>query len=182
MVRPRTFDEEAVLYSVMHVFRRQGYAASTVRDLEMATGLTSGSLYNTYGDKRGLFRAASDHYSRTVLMRRLQDHAPRGSGIEGLRRLFLSLLHEPDGGSSGCLITNSAVEFGDTEMPSFVTHGFDLLRRTFADRLGGDEPDALGLLALYQGVLVLVRAGCDTGALEKTITTHFDTLEARHGR
>ena len=40
-----------------------------------------------------------------------------GAGIEGLRRLFLSLLREPDGGSSGCLITNSAVEFGRMERP-----------------------------------------------------------------
>lgn len=182
MARPRTFDEETVLSGAMHVFRRQGYTASSVRDLEEATGLTSGSLYNTYGDKRGLFRAASDHYNRKVLMRRLQDHAPKGSGIEGLRRLFLSLLHEPDGGSSGCLITNSAVEFGDTEIPPFVTHGFDLLREAFADRLSGDGPDAVGLLALYQGVLVLVRAGYETRDLEKMITNHFSILEACHGR
>ncbi len=182
MARPRTFDEEAVLSSVMHVFRRQGYTASSVRDLEEAAGLTSGSLYNTYGDKRGLFRAASDHYNRTVLRHRLQDHAPKGSGIEGLRRLFLSLLHEPDGGSAGCLITNSAVEFGNMQMPPFVTDGFDLLRDTFVDRMDGAETEAVALLALYQGILVLVRAGYGTPELEEMITNHFDTLEARHGR
>lgn len=183
MARPRTFSEEAVLTGMARVFRRQGYAASSVRDLEEATGLTSGSLYNTYGDKSGLFRAASEHYNRAVLQRRLQDHAPAGSGLGGLRRLFLSLLHEPGGGSSGCLITNSAVEFGGTGVPAFVTRGLDLLREAFADRLGAASgPEAVALLALYQGILVLVRAGYDREELERMITAHFDGLEARHGR
>jgi hypothetical protein len=39
-------------------------------------------------------------------------HAPTPAGLAGLRALFASLLHEPDGGSLGCSITNSAVEFG----------------------------------------------------------------------
>lgn len=181
MPRPRAFDEDRVLTGVMHVFRRKGFAATSVRDLEAAAGITSGSLYNSYGDKRGLFRAASAHYNRTVLLRRIRHHAPEGSGIEGLRGLFLSLLREPDGGTAGCLITNTAIEFGDQHMPGFVTDGFSTLRDTFAERLGGNEAEALELLALYQGVLVLVRAGYDTAALQQMMTDRFNTLEERHG-
>jgi len=182
MARPRTFDEEVLLSRVMQVFRRQGYAASSVRDLEAASGLTSGSLYNSYGDKRGLFQAASEHYNRTVLARRLEEHAPKDAGLDGLRALFLSLLEEPDGGASGCLITNAAIEFGDTGQPPFVAEGFDRLRRAFAERLGGDGPEAVELLALYQGVLVLFRAGYDPAELKMMIADRFDMLEERHGR
>lgn len=181
MARPRTFDEDRLLAGAMHVFRRQGFAASSVRDLEEATGLTSGSLYNSYRDKRGLFEAACAHYNRTVLARRIEDHAPEGAGIAGLQRLFLSLLHEPDAGSSGCLITNSAVEFGRKDQPGFVIEGFTVLRDCFADRLGGNDAQAVALLALYQGILVLVRAGYDKAALEAMITQHFETLEKHHG-
>ncbi|MGE0408001.1 MAG: TetR/AcrR family transcriptional regulator [Amphiplicatus sp.] len=180
MARPRTFDDDVVLSRAMHVFRRKGYAASSVRDLETATGLTSGSLYNSYGDKRGLFRAASNHYNRVVLWRRIQRHAPEGSGADGLRRLFLSLLKEPDGGSAGCLITNAAVEFGDKDRPPFVKKGFAALRNVFADRVG--DAEAVMLLALYQGVLVLIRAGYDRRALKEMIADFFDTVETRHGR
>lgn len=181
MARPRTFDEDRLLTGAMHVFRRQGFAASSVRDLEEATGVTSGSLYNTYRDKRGLFEAACAHYNRAVLARRIDVLAPRGAGIEGLRRLFLSLLREPDGGSSGCLITNSAVEFGCKDRPDFVTDGFAVLRDCFADCLSGNDAEAVALLALYQGTLVLVRAGYDKAALEAMITDHFETLEKHHG-
>jgi AcrR family transcriptional regulator len=170
----------------MHVFRHRGFVAATVRDLEAATGLTSGSLYNTYGDKKGLFDAASGHYLRMVLARRIRDHAPEGSGIAGLRVLFLSLLKEPGGTTHGCLITNSAVEFAD-QCPEFVAQGFACLRAAFASRLaeaqGGVvlETDLTALLALYQGVLVLLRSGVDSKTLEPMIFDFFDKLEARNG-
>jgi len=184
MARPRAFDEERLLTGVMHAFRRKGYAATTVRDLEEAAGFTSGSLYNSYGDKQGLFAAASAHYLRTVVDRRLQTHAPAGSGIEGLRSLFLSLLDEPGGTTDGCLITNSAVEFSG-EAPALVSEGFARLGATFADRLREAfgivrKEEAMALLALYQGILVLVRSGADPAPLEATIRDQFDKLERLH--
>jgi hypothetical protein len=42
------------------------------------------------------------------------------------------------------------------------------------------EPAALQLLALYQGVLVLVRGGYDSTALEQLIDVHFNALEGSH--
>lgn len=187
MARPRTFDENVLLSDVMHVFRRRGFGATTVRDLEAATGLTSGSLYNTYGDKQGLFDASSEHYARTVLLRRIREHAPPGCGVGGLRALFLSLLHEPDGETHGCLITNSAIEFGCAARPKLVADGFAILQDTFAHRLSerahatARETDATALLALYQGVLVLVRSGFDTSLIKTMISQFFDDLEGGHG-
>lgn len=176
MARPRSFDENTVLTGVMHLFRRQGFAASSVRDLETASGMTSGSLYNAYGDKQGLFQAACTHYLRTVLDDRVRTYAPTGSGLEGLRAFFLSTLKEPDGAAFGCLITNTAVEFGQAGPPDVVTKGFDELRRVFADRLTGDAATVDAVLAFYQGTLVLVRSGYDKPALERMISKFFDTL------
>jgi AcrR family transcriptional regulator len=187
MARPRTFDEDVMLSAVMHVFRHHGFVGTTVSALEAATGLTSGSLYNTYRDKQGLFDAASAHYTRAVLLRRLRDHAPAGSGLSGLRALFLSLLHEPGGETHGCLITNSAIEFGDASRPKFVSDGFAILRDAFADRLAEARQvakqgaEALALLALYQGVLVLVRGGFDRSALETMVMQFFDDMEKQNG-
>ena len=49
MGRPRSFDENAALTGAMEVFRRKGYVAVSIRDLEEATGLKAGSIYNSYG-------------------------------------------------------------------------------------------------------------------------------------
>lgn len=194
MGRHRMFSEEAVLDGAMHAFRRKGYRSASVRDLEDATGLKMGSIYNTFGDKAGLFDAAFAHYNRTVLRARIDEHAPPEAGLPGLRRLFLTLLAEPDGGSHGCLITSTAIELGgEGDSHPCVDDALDTLTGVFVDRLtaagagGGLRPEvdpsvaAVKLLALYQGVLVLVRAGRPTAAVAKAIDSEFDGLEAGHG-
>jgi AcrR family transcriptional regulator len=195
--RSREYDEEAVLTGAMHAFRQQGYAGASIRDLERATGLKAGSIYNSYGDKAGLFSAAFAHYNHAVLGRRITEHASAEAGLGGLRDLFRSLLHEPDGESFGCLITNTAVELGggSSAPPPGVSDGLQTLAALFADRLDAagrrgrlradvqPGPAALVLLALYQGVLVLVRADWDPGELESLIDDAFDRLEeADHDR
>jgi AcrR family transcriptional regulator len=177
----------------MHAFRHKGYQAVSIRDLEDATGLKAGSIYNSFGDKAGLFDAAFAHYNRMVLAGRIDRFAPAQAALVGLRALFVSLLYEPDGEAFGCLITNEAVELGGAAPPHrCVEEGLHLLTRTFADRLdsaerAGDlragvapQSAAVKLLALYQGVLVLIRAGHDKAPLERLINDEFDELESHH--
>jgi AcrR family transcriptional regulator len=191
MARSRAYDEDAVLAGAMHAFRRKGYAAVSIRDLAEATGLKAGSIYNSYGDKAGLFEAAFSHYNRAVLQRRIARHAGMAAGLAGLRSLFLSLLHEPNGESFGCLITNAAIEFGGAGAPpSGVTEGLTALLEVFCARLSAAKAQGIlhanfdpaataqRLLALYQGVLVLIRAGHDNAVLERLIDDEFDTLRS----
>ena len=190
VARTREFDEDTMLAKAMHAFRRQGFAGISIKELEAATDLSAGSIYNSYGDKNGLFAAALAHYNRTVLARRLSDHASAEAGLEGLRSLFLSLLAEPGGGSYGCLITNTAIELGgDRPVPRAICDGLRALSATFAARLTEAQSAAAlrrrvdpqlaaeKLLALYQGILVLVRAGHDKGPLATMINAEFDGLK-----
>lgn len=190
MGRARDYDEESVLVGAMHAFRRHGYEGASIRDLEAATGLKAGSIYNSFGDKAGLFNAAFEHYNQAVLKRRIDKFAPAERGLGGVRKLFLSLLQEPNRESLGCLITNSAVEFGaQGKQHPCVDQGLRMLETTFLQRLviarrdgalhSGVDPavTATWLLALYQGVLVLVRAGHSAAALKRLINQSFDLLE-----
>jgi TetR/AcrR family transcriptional regulator, transcriptional repressor for nem operon len=191
MVRSRSYDESKVLTGAMHAFRRSGYSGVPIPELEAATGLSAGSIYNSFGDKRGIFLAAFGHYLKAVLEQRISTFAKPANGLSGLRQLFLSLLREPDGETFGCLITNSAIEFGSDEAvcEQAVRKGFEILERLFADRLaaaraanrlqGDFDPDiaAVRLLALYQGVLVLVRGGYEPRMIRRAINLEFDNLE-----
>lgn len=195
MARSKAYDEETVLTAAMHAFRRKGYGSVSIKALEHETGLTSGSIYNSFGDKDGLFRAALSHYNVAVVRGRIENYLTDAAGIRGLRRLFLSLLKEPDGGRNGCLLTNTAIEFGadDSIAKEGVLHGFDLLRDAFArviskarergaiDKTLKVEATALKLLAFYQGLLVLIRSGADTSGLSRLITSEFNQLEGGHG-
>lgn len=191
MGRNRGYDETTVLAGAMEAFRRQGYEGASVKDLETATGLKAGSIYNSFGDKAGLFAAALAHYNLAVLQRRIDRFAPPDRGLQGLRALFLSLLREPDGGAHGCLITNSAVELGarDGVAAGLVDEGLETLRTLFEIRLRGaaeagalkpgldPEAEAALLLALYQGVLVLIRAARPQAVILQAIHQAFDGLE-----
>jgi TetR/AcrR family transcriptional repressor of nem operon len=190
MGRTRSYDEDAVLTGAMHAFRRKGYQAVSIRDLEEATGLKAGSIYNSFGDKAGLFDAAFAHYISAVLRARIDRYASSAAGLRGLRELFLTLLREPDGESFGCLITNMAVELG-AEVPRHpcLADGLATLKRAFTERLEEARaagalhpsikplPAAMKLLALYHGILVLVRAGYDKAALKRLIIDEFVNLE-----
>jgi AcrR family transcriptional regulator len=191
MVRSRAFDEATVLTGAMRAFRRNGYAGVAIPELEAVTGISAGSIYNAYGDKRGIFLAAFAHYLKAVLEGRIARFAPQSNGLGGLRQLFLSLLREPGGETFGCLITNTAVELGTDEgIAEQTTHkGFEILERLFVDRLTAAESAgqlrtgveaksaSIRLLAFYQGVLVLIRGGYAAGKIRRAIHLEFDNLE-----
>lgn len=112
MARPREFNEEAALDAAMHCFWEKGYQATSIRDLEAETGLTTPSLYNAFGDKRALFRRALERYavhSARVRIARLEAKMPPKEAI----RAFITEIVEHslnDKERRGCLIVNSALE------------------------------------------------------------------------
>jgi TetR/AcrR family transcriptional regulator, transcriptional repressor for nem operon len=192
MGRHKIIEDQQVLVRAMEAFRRRGYNGASIKYLERATGLTSGSIYHSYGDKAGLFRAAFAYYNESVVRCRIENYAPPAAGLEGLRELFLSLLREPESDSRGCLVTNAAIEFGagDSVAESGIEEGFRLLRAAFTRSIAYAEADGqlsqdvkpehavVRLLALYQGVLVLIRGGQDTSTLPAAIDNEFRQLSA----
>lgn len=197
MARPRNFDEDTVLTAAMHAFRRHGYAPLSIKQLEDSTGLKGGSIYNSFGDKAGLFAAALAHYNEKVVQGLIDTFLQPAKGLRGLQDLFMSLLKEPDGGRHGCLLTNTAIEFGGQacdEAPgrAHLQAGLDRLRKAFARALTdakatGEAPSgmdvattALRLLSLYQGILVLVRsASVDDRSLRRLISAEFRPLSGK---
>jgi TetR/AcrR family transcriptional repressor of nem operon len=72
MARPREFDEGTVLDAAVLCFGKQGYEATSVRNLVAQTGITAASLYNAFGDKRTLYQTALDHYAEASVADRIR--------------------------------------------------------------------------------------------------------------
>jgi AcrR family transcriptional regulator len=164
MPRPQEFDRREALTAISEAFRRHGWAGLSIKQLEQETGLSSGSLYNAFGNKDALFREAVGHYNEVVVQARIAAHLGNDDPLAGLMAIFLTLLEEPGGGSLGCLLTNSAIEFSGRGTDA-ISDGLELLRAAFEAALvrrgqGGKAPaNALRLLTFYQGLLVLIRHG-----------------------
>lgn len=186
MGRTRTFADDKVLDAAMHAFRRKGYGGISIKRLEAETGLTSGSLYNAYGSKENLFGAALAHYVEGFVAQRLKTHAGETATLEDLEQFLLSLLRPPLSDGFGCLVVNSAVEFGPVPSPTarLVADTLNDIRSAFtgvlAREIGPDRAEATAarLHLLYNGLLVLSRTGEIDAAAAAAITAEFDALRA----
>lgn len=186
MVRLLEFDEDEALTKAMHIFRSLGYSGVSIKTLEKATGLSSGSLYNSFGGKDAVFKRALRHYNNTVVDKRIKEHLLGKSALDGLNSLFESLLDEPDGQAHGCLLTNSAIEFAGSDNIAHeeLKHGFNRFQTAFEEALiqipnmkNKDVAQlSLRLLTYYQGLLVLIRHGSDKAALRPTINAEIKSI------
>lgn len=115
MARPRKFDENEVLMSALQTFWRQGFDATTYRELERQTGVGLRSLNNTFGEKEALFARVLEVY-RDLAEERLKQLF-QTPGLDGLSAFFTAF---PDGNddpddpsNSGCLMVNSVLDMGE---------------------------------------------------------------------
>lgn len=112
MARPREFDRNEVLEKAMQVFWTKGYERTSVRNLVAAMGINRGSLYDTFGDKEGLYLTALERYCTGEAR-----PTPAGSGGESalntIRRYFETIAQAgPRARKRGCFISNTIAEFG----------------------------------------------------------------------
>ncbi|MEM8645620.1 MAG: helix-turn-helix domain-containing protein, partial [Pseudomonadota bacterium] len=59
----KQFNEDEALEAAMRAFWQRGYEATSLSDLEAATGLNKSSLYNAFESKEALFVRCLERYS-----------------------------------------------------------------------------------------------------------------------
>ena len=116
MSRTRAFDTDAVLDAAVGAFWRRGYEATSLADLEQATGLSRSSLYQAFDSKHGLFTAALERYRLTYIDPVLAAMEAPGAGAAELHAYFTllatTLRRDPGLAARGCLIVNAMTERG----------------------------------------------------------------------
>src|SRR6202030_235297 len=106
MGRPKKFNREGVLDRAIPVFWKQGFANTTVQDLEQATGVNKSGLYAEFKDKEDLFLASLERYAQT---RGAQILTAQPLGWGNIER-FLRLGFGCDDDQQGCFAVNSMRE------------------------------------------------------------------------
>ncbi|MEB2844917.1 TetR family transcriptional regulator [Rhizobiales bacterium RZME27] len=175
--RPREFDMDAALDKAIVVFTERGYHGTSIGDLSTAMGVTSGSLYKAFADKKAIFLAAFDRYKLVRNACRDEAIAPGRNGRERIRLLLHFYADGAHGemGRRGCLVVGAAVELAlfDAEADARVARsqaGFEtlferLVREGQTDGSIGahiDPPITARLLyAVIQGMRVIGKGGQD---------------------
>jgi TetR/AcrR family transcriptional regulator, transcriptional repressor for nem operon len=190
MGRPREFDMDKVLAAAGDIFWARGYEATSTRALTECTGLTAASLYNAFGDKRGVYLRALRYYLDETLrerITRLEGSLSPGRAIAAFfREIIARSLADPE--HRGCMLMNSAIEVtpDDPEMQRIVADETEVIEHFFhrcvvAAQENGEIPRrepagdiARMLLALLVGLRVLARVRPDAkllnGLVRPTLT------------
>jgi AcrR family transcriptional regulator len=184
MARTREFDRDTVLLSAANLFRQRGYRYVSISDLEKSTGLASGSIYNAFGDKAGLFRAALAHYVDGFVRQRMNAFASDRARLEELEGLYLSVLEMPLADGHGCLVTNSIVEFGREGgvASEGLGEALELVRKGVAGvlerELGAEaaKSETTRLIVLYHGILALSRSTTSLAEMAGMVREEFSRL------
>ena len=193
MPRPAGFHEPDILTRSMLLFWRQGFAATSVRDLEQATGLKASSLYNRFQSKETLFARVLEHYINGVVALRIRRYLEDARDpLTGLRRFFETTYDYISDGRPpmACLLTNTALEkaAGDPLIRERLNQGTGLLLRAFASSLEDArrrrqlassfdcQRGARQLLLGLQGLLVESTIRPDPAHLSQLVDDIFATL------
>jgi TetR/AcrR family transcriptional repressor of nem operon len=163
MAGVKQFDQDAVVERAMMLFWRRGYGGTSIQDLEKATRLRRGSLYNAFGDKQGLFVAALKRYESTVGQERIRQlsNPDAYEAIEGFLNTLVAQMSEPSR-PRGCLHTNTSLEFPNAPDEVLRVIGertagiegaiYTVLRRAQAEGMLDPEADARALARFYLGI------------------------------
>lgn len=171
--RPRAYQPDVALAKALDLFRRDGFAATSLDDLSAATGMNRPSLYGAFGDKRELYIKSYRRYredARAAMIDIFRDELPIR---ERLARIYTVALDIYLGGETprGCftVMTAASEAVADPDIRAMVLEGFG----------EGDKAFAVCFrLAKEKGEL---RDGADPAALAQmaSATLHTIALRAR---
>ena len=166
---------DRVLDGAIRAFSRNGYGGTSVSELAAEMGLSQGSLYKAFGDKRAVLAAALDRYTAArvdVLGPRL---ATARSGRERVRLMLEYYAQNSVGesGRRGCLVVGALTELScsDAELDGRFAALFRGYEEAFADAIRQGQADgsvsgrvdaaatARLLMCVVQGMRVVGKTG-----------------------
>jgi AcrR family transcriptional regulator len=135
--RPRAYQPEVALGKALDLFRKGGFAATSLDDLSAATGMNRPSLYGAFGDKRELYIKSYQRYredARAAMIDIFREQSPIRSRLERIYAVALDIYLSGEAGPRGCftVMTAASEAVADPEIGAMVLEGFVELDKAFA--------------------------------------------------
>ena len=193
MGRKKKYDRDTLVEKSMELFRDHGFAGTSTQMLVEGLGVNRFSLYAEFGNKQALFDTALERYNEQVVERNFGPLETPTAGVEEIRALlefYASASNVPAWGR-GCLLCNTAVEFGpeDPSGAEFVQRYFKRLSSAYYKALNNAHSKGLlrNSVALKEeadfftastlGLFVLLRAKAPPAVIENAARMAIEHLE-----
>ncbi len=194
MGRKKKYSRDELIEAAMEIFRDHGFAGTSAEMLVEGLGVNRYSLYAEFGSKQALFDTALQRYDEVVVERNFGPLEAPGAGIDEVRSLLSFFASAGKGSTSGrgCLLCNTAVEFGpiDPSGAGSVQHYFKRLSEAFFAALNNanergellpavkPREEADFFTASILGLFVMVRAKASSTVIENAALVAINHLEA----
>jgi TetR/AcrR family transcriptional regulator, copper-responsive repressor len=191
--RPRAYQPDVALGKALDLFRKDGFAATSLDDLSAATGMNRPSLYSAFGDKRELYIKSFQRYrddARAATVEIFRDELPIRQRLARIYAVALDIYLSGESGPRGCftVMTATSEAVADPEIRGMVLEGLVELDRAFAAcfRLAKDsgelpasaDPAVLAQLAsaTIHTIAIRARARVPRKELESIVKGAIDVM------
>lgn len=192
MARPREFDTIKALDGAMDVFWAQGYDGASLPDLLAGMGITRGSLYKAFTDKKTLFLTILEHYEKeqVAMAVTVLTNADIPDGLDRIKGIFQFVVATVRRGDRrGCLLCTAAAgpANDDPEISAAVARLLDQMEAGFlaalnaSPRFAGRPAEtrmtmAYLLVTQYIGLRILTRSQAPLETIEASVAALEELL------
>ena len=190
--RPRAYEPDVALGKALDLFRRDGFAATSLDDLSAATGMNRPSLYGAFGDKRELFIKSYQRYredARAAMAGIFRDELPIRQRLARIYAVALDIYLSGDS-PRGCftVMTAASEAVHDPDIRAMVLEGLTGLDKAFAacfrlarekgELLESADPVVLAQLAsaTIHTIAIRARARTPRAELEAIVKGALDVM------
>lgn len=135
MPKTKQFDEAAVLEKARNVFWKKGYNGTSMDELVKATGLSRSSIYDSFGDKHGLYMKALQHYQQEKRQSLVEGIPSAFSSRKKIGWIFQNSIAQAlcDRQRKGCFMVNTTTELAniDSSMNKIVNANMEAMEEIF---------------------------------------------------
>ena len=191
--RPRAYQPDVALGKALDLFRKDGFAATSLDDLSAATGMNRPSLYGAFGDKRELFIKSYRRYredARAAMGDVFRDELPIRRRLERIYAVALDIYLSGEFGPRGCftVMTAASEAVHDPDIRAMVLEGFVELDKAFAAcfrlaKANGELPESADPVVLAQlasatihTIAIRARARMPRAELEAIVKGALDVI------
>ena len=190
--RPRAYQPDVALGKALDLFRKDGFAATSLDDLSTATGMNRPSLYGAFGDKRALYIKSYQRYrddARAAMTDIFRDEMPIRRRLHKIYAVALDIYLSGES-PRGCftVMTAASEAVADPEIRAMVLEGFAELDKAFAacfrlakergELAGSADTTVLSQLAsaTIHSIAIRARAGVPRRDLEAIVEGAIDVM------
>src|SRR5499427_2729835 len=123
--RPRAYQPDVALGRALELFRKDGFAATSLDELSAATGMNRPSLYGAFGDKRELYIKSYQRYrddARAATAEIFREEMPIRNRLARIYAIALDIYLSGDTDPRGCftVMTAASEAMSDPDIRAMV--------------------------------------------------------------